>query len=333
MTQKDDSYAQGAGKIAPGIFLPSILIILAIAIPLSIDPRFGYTLVTAAHGFVTTYFGWLIMLVPPICIVFLLYMAFGPYAHVKLGGPDEKPEFTTPNWVAMLFCCGVGSSIIVWGVAEPIYYIDGPPLGLEARSAAAYSIAHALPSFHWGINGWVIYTVGALAIAYSVYVRREPRLRLSTACEPVLGQHSRKGLGSAVEVLVVVGTVGGYGTSLGLGVPFISTLMSMLLGVPDDVWLKSIVLVIWTAIFAFSAYRGLAKGMQILSRINLWLVLITLGFVFVAGPTLFILDISVNSLGQVFSNFINLTFSMEPYNFKVDPATFEIARTGGFPQW
>lgn len=332
MSASGDSYAKGTGKVDLRIFIPAICIILGVAIPLSYDPKLGYGMVTAAHAFVTTNFGWLAMLVPAISLIFLLYMAFGPYAHVKLGGPDEKPEFSTLNWVAMLFCCGVGSSIIVWGVAEPIYYIDGPPLGIEPRSVAAYSIAHALPTFHWGIHGWAIYTVGTLAIAYSVYVRREKRLRLSTACQPVLGKHS--GLGATVEVLVVVGTVGGYGTSLGLGVPFIATFMSKLLGVPDDMKLKAIVLIIWTAIFAVSAYRGLAKGMQILSRINLWLVVITLGFIFFVGPTLFIIDHSVNSLGQIFSNFIALTFSMEPYNFKVvDEATHAIQRSGGFPQW
>lgn len=332
MSKPEDSYAKGAGKIDYRIFIPALVIILGVAIPLSIDPKLGYSMVTAAHGFVTTHFGWLAMLVPAVSIVFLLYMIFGPYAHVKLGGPDEKPEFSTLNWVAMLFCCGVGSSIIVWGVAEPIYYLEGPPLGIEPMSVAAYSIAHALPTFHWGIHGWAIYTVGTLAIAYSVYVRRAHRLRLSTACEPVMGAHSRSGWGAAVEVLVVVGTVGGYGTSLGLGVPFIATFFSKLLGVPDDLKLKAVVLIIWTAIFAVSAYRGLAKGMQILSRINLWLVVITLGFIFIAGPTLFIVDMSVNSLGQIFSNFINLTFSMEPYNFTVDEAGVFTRKTG-FPQW
>ena len=43
---------------------------------------------------------------------------------------------------------------------------------------------------------------------------------------------------------------------------------------------------------------------------------------------------SVNSIGQIFSNFINLTFSVEPFNFKVvDEATHAIQRSGGFPQW
>ena len=333
MSGSDDSYAKGAGKVDLRIFIPAMLIILGVGIPLSIDSKLGYVMVTKAHGFVTTYFGWLAMLVPAVSIVFLLYLIFGPYAHVKLGGPDEKPEFSTINWIAMLFCCGIGSSIIVWGVAEPIYYLEGPPLGIEPMSVAAFSIAHALPTFHWGIHGWSIYAVGTLAIAYSVYVRRAPRLRLSTACEPVLGTHSNTGWGVAVEVLVVVGTVGGYGTSLGLGVPFIATFASKLLGVPDDMKLKAIVLIVWTLIFAVSAYRGLARGMQILSRINLWLVVITLGFIFIVGPTLLIVDMSVNSLGQIFSNFISLTFSIEPWNLTVDEASRALIRNSGFPQW
>ncbi len=331
MNKADDSYAKGTGQVDLRIFIPSICIILGVGIPLGIDPKLGYAMVSKAHAFVTTYFGWLTMLVPAISLLFLTYMVFGPYAQVKLGGPDEEPEFTTLNWIAMLFCCGIGSSIVVWGVAEPIYYLEGPPLGLEPMSVAAYSIAHALPTFHWGIHGWAIYTVGTLAIAYSVYVRRAHRMRLSTACEPIIGKHSRGGWGAAVEVLVVVGTVGGFGTSLALGVPFIATFASKIFGVPDDMKLKVIVLVVWTSIFAFSAFRGLAKGMQILSQINLWLVFITLGFIFIAGPTLFIVDMSVNSLGQIFTNFISLTFSMEPFNFTVDEAG-AIARQTGFPQ-
>ena len=331
-TDTEDIYAKGRGQIDFKIFAPAILIIIALGLPLAINPTFGKTMVDTAHSMVTTNFGWLAMLVPAISIVFLLYMVFGPYAHVKLGGPDEEPEFTTLNWIAMIFCSGIGSSIIIWGVAEPIYYISNPPLGITPKSVEAYSLAHALPSFHWGIHGWCIYTVASLAVAYSVYVRRAHRLRLSTSCEPIFGKYSRSICGSALEILVVVGTVGGYGTSLAIGVPFIATFVSKLMGVPDDLKVKGFVLVVWTLIFAISAYRGLTKGMQILSRINVWLVVITLVFIFIAGPTLFILDMSVNSLGQIFTNFFSLTFSIEPLNFTVNEVTHEITRQGGFPQ-
>ncbi len=327
-----DTYAKGKGRVDYRIFGPAILIILALTVPLTLNPSLGYSMIANLHAFITINFGWLAMLIPAIAMVFLLYMVFGPYAHVKFGGENEKPEFTTLSWIAMIFCCGIGSSVIIWGVAEPIYYLSGPPLGLEPMSDEAYSIAHALPSFHWGIHGWVIYTVASLAVAYSVYVRRARTLRLSTTCEPIIGHHSRTWVGAALEVLVVVGTVGGFGTSLANGVPFIATFVAKFLDVPDDMKVKIIVLVVWTLIFAVSAYRGLTKGMQILSRINVWLVIISLGFILITGPTLFILDISVNSLGQMFSNFISLTFTTEPFNFTVDPSTHEITRQGGFPQ-
>lgn len=332
--QVNDSYERGTGRIDFRIFIPSICIILAVAIPLSIDAKLGAQMVNASFGFVTKYFGWLAMLIPPACIIYLLYLSFGPYGKVVLGSPGDKPEFSTLSWVAMLFCCGIGSSIIIWGVAEPIYYIDGPPLNLEPRSIAAYGIAHALPTFHWGIHGWAIYTVGTLAVAYSIYVRRAPRLRLSTSCEPLLGEARTKGRwGAAIEVLVVIGTVGGFGTSLGLGVPFIATMASQLFGVADSVAVKAMVLVVWTAIFGWSAYRGLNRGILVLSNINLVLVFVILLFVFVAGPSLFIVDSTVNSLYTMFSNFIALSFSMEPYNLAADATTGVWSRTQGFPQW
>jgi BCCT family betaine/carnitine transporter len=328
-----ESYEKGTGRIDYRVFIPSVLIILVIAIPLSIDPKLGYGMVQASFNFVTKYFGWLAMLIPPACIAFILWLSFGPYAKVKLGGPDDKPEFSTFSWVAMLFCCGIGSSIIIWGVAEPIYYIDGPPLNLEPRSIAAYGIAHALPTYHWGIHGWAIYTVGTLAITYSIYVRKAPRLRLSTSCEPILGERVKTGWGAAIEVLVVVGTVGGFGTSLGLGVPFISTFVAQLFGIDDTVAVKAGVLILWTCIFGWSAYRGLNRGILVLSNINIVLVMLVLLFILVVGPTLFILDLTVNSLYTMFSNFVALSFSMEPFNLVTDEATGAMSRGQGFPQW
>ncbi|MDR1487828.1 MAG: BCCT family transporter [Deltaproteobacteria bacterium] len=330
----EDKLEKGSGRIDYRVFIPSILIILAVAIPLSIDAKLGYEMVTASFGFVTKYFGWLAMLIPPACLIFLLWLSFGPYGNVKLGNPEDKPEYSTFSWVAMLFCCGIGSSIIIWGVAEPIYYIDGPPLNLEPRSIAAYGIAHALPTYHWGIHGWAIYTVGTLAVTYSIYVRKAPRLRLSTSCEPLLGEKRVKsGWGAAIEILVVIGTVGGFGTSLGLGVPFISTFVAQLFNVPDTVGVKAGVLIVWTCIFAFSAYRGLNRGILLLSNINVVLVLLVLVFILVCGPTLFIIDLSVNSLYTMFSNFISLSFSMEPFILAQDPVTGVFSRGQGFPQW
>lgn len=49
---------------------------------------------------------------------FVMYIAFGKYGNVTLGKASDKPEFNTFTWAAMLFCAGIGSDILYWGVIE-----------------------------------------------------------------------------------------------------------------------------------------------------------------------------------------------------------------------
>ena len=309
----DKIYAKGTGCVNKTIFIPSFLIIVAVAIILSVNPNLGQSAVKHINDFITFKFGWLFLLTPIVCLGFLIWLCLSPYGKVKFG--TEPPEFSYFSWISMLFCCGVGSSIIIWGVAEPIYYVKYPPLGLEPYSTAAYEIAHTLPMVHWGLPGWAIYSVASLSIAHFVFVKKEPYLKMSSACQGVLGSQSQKWPGTVLEILVVLGTVGGFGTSLGLGVPFISTFFSQMFGVPDTMELKCLVILLWTLLFSLSVFRGLSKGMRLLSSLNVWLVFGFLIFVFVAGPTIFTLDMTVNSLGNMFSNFFDFTLSSEPLKY------------------
>ena len=324
-----DEYAKGCGKVDMRIFAPSLAIILAVTIPLCFHPSLGQALVLSVRDFVIKNFGWLFLWVPVLCLGIIAWLSFGKYGDIKLGGPEEKTEFSSFAWISMLFCCGVGSSSIVWGVCEPIYYIDGPPLGLVARSRAAYEIALALPSFHWGLSAWAIYALAALGMAYSLYVRRKPALRLSTAAEGFLGSKNNNGLFSVfLEILVVIGSVGGFGVSLGLGVPFVAEFLSASFGLENNLWLKGAVIFVWTLIFSLSVFRGVAKGMQVLSKINIWLVIFVLAFVFFAGPTMFTLESLTNSVGLLFQNFFSLSFGLEPFKAVAqNPAAVEAAKS------
>jgi BCCT family betaine/carnitine transporter len=51
---------------------------------------------------------------------------------------------------------------------------------------------------------------------------------------------------------------------------------------------------------------GLRKGIKRLSDFNMWLAFLLLAFVLVAGPTVFLLKTSVNSLGLVVQNFVRM---------------------------
>jgi len=298
--------------IDPKIFWPSLIVILALTVPLMINPAGGEKIVRIVLKFFLNYFGSGFLWFGLACFGILIWLAFGRYGNVKLGTLDDKIEFSNFSYVSMLFCAGFGIGAMVWGFIENAYYFKSPPFGLVAGSYAAgeYGIAYTL--FHRGFAAWAIYCLPAIPIAYSVYVRKMPFLRLSAACEGLIGDKSKGWVGKLIDILAVFGVVGGVGTSLGLGVPLVSACFSEIFGIPDDMFLKIIVLVLWTALFAASVYRGLKKGIKMLSNINMYLGIAFVVFILLAGPTLFTIKSFTNSCSIYFSDFFRMHLWMNP---------------------
>ncbi len=242
----------------------------------------------------------------------MLYLALGKYGKVKLGQPDDKPEFSRFSYIAMLFTAGIGSSLMYWAVVEPIFYMSGPPFGAEPFSAEAAGWASIYGGFHWGFSAWSIYAIVTLPIAYAWFVRKNPTRRASIVAANVVGDHAHRWPGKTIDILVMFGIVGGMCTSLGLGVPMISALLSDITGVPESFGLSVVIVIIWTMIFGTSVYLGIYRGIKTLADINIYLVLGLLLFVFLAGPTAYILSSTTNGIGILFQNFIQMSFWTDP---------------------
>ncbi len=307
-------------KIDPYIFWPSLLIILSMCITSIIWPAATGKTVNATMDWIVDNFGWAYLVVGLAMAALLFWLAMGRYGNVKFGGPTEKPEFSTFTWISMLFCAGIGSSLVYWSIIEPIYYMQTPPFGLTPGSHEAAEWAATYGSFHWGITSWAWYTVATVPIAYSYYVRKETRLTLSIASKSVLGKHVNGPIGKAMDVAVMFGIIGGVGTSLGLGTPMISACIGRIFHIPQSFWLNIVILVIWSVIFGTSVCLGLKKGIARLSDINIGLALALALFVLVAGPTAFILNTFTNSLSLMFDNYFRMSLWTDP-----------IAKSG-FPQ-
>ncbi len=307
-------------KIDPKVFWPSIGLILGLSVPMALFPETGEKVVKSVFNFTTGNFGWAFELFGVLCVSFLIWLAFGRYGKVKLGGPDDEPEFSYLSWVAMLFCAGIGIAIVNWAFVEPIYYLSGPPFGVKPMTVEAAEWAGVYGQFHWGITPWAFYALLTFPIAYSVYVRKQPHLTLSTAARGVLGDKADGWIGKMLDVVVIFGIVGGVGTSLGLAVPLVSELFSEMFGIQNSFGLNLLILAIWTAMFSISVYKGLSKGIRVLSEINMYLAFVLLFFVLAVGPTVFILSMWSNSFGLMVSEFFRLSFYLDPIT------------KGGFPE-
>jgi len=311
------------------IFTPAVLVVLAGSLYLMVYPESAGAMLSEARKFIMNKFLWGYLTVGVSALVFCMWLAFGPYGRVKLGAPDEAPEYSDIHWVAMMFTAAIGASVIAWGFAEPIYYLQTPPLGIEVGSSQAFEFAHMYPLFHWGIIGWAIYALPAVPIAYMLYVKRDPILRISSACDGALPKRGRAALKTIIDVFIALGIVGGVTTALGFGVPLVSAMLATLLDVPDSPMIRTLVLIMWTCLFGASVYRGLKSGIKLLADLNIVLGIVVIMFVLVAGPTLFILEITINSLGLMIDNFVRMATWTDP----IDNGSFPDDWTGFYWAW
>lgn len=249
------------------------------------------------------YLGWFFVLTASGFVVFAIWLALGKYGHVPLGRDGEEPEFSTWSWVAMMFSAGMGIGLMFYGVNEPLTFFadtgDYAVPGSEGRTQAELAErAMAQTLFHWTLHPWAIYAVVGLAIAYGVYRKGRAHL-ISAAFEPLLGRHAHGPAGRVIDILAIFATLFGSAASLGLGAVQIASGLEIVggLGEVGNGVLVGIIAVL-TAAFVVSAVSGVARGIQWLSNINMVLALVLAVFVFVAGPTMFILDMVPTAMAE-----------------------------------
>ena len=308
-------------------FFGAVFLLVAVVVPLALFPAEGAYWIAIAKTFMTDTMGVLYLALGLAAVMFMTYVIFSDIGQIKLGDPDEKPEYGTASWAAMLFCGGIGASILYWGTIEWAYYYQAPPFQLEPGSEEAIQWAATYGIFHWGPVAWCIYMIPALPIAYFFHVRKNPVLKISAALMPVLGEsHSKGGVGKFIDVLFIFGLLGGAATTLGLAAPLINEGLTYLTGIPSTTATQIGVLLVCTALFAYSSYRGMEGGIKLLSNINFWGAIGLLVFVLVTGPTLFMVETGLDSIGRMLSNFFVMTTWGEPFG---GYGTFEDTK---FPQ-
>ncbi|MFF4160817.1 BCCT family transporter [Streptomyces sp. NPDC001678] len=263
---------------------------------------------TSALGWVLSNFAWLFVIAADVFLVLCVAIAFSRYGRIRLGADDSTPEFGNLAWIAMMFSAGMGIGLMFYGVGEPLQHFVSPPpgTGVTAGSAAAARTALEYSFFHWTLHPWAIYGTAGLALAYAGF-RKGRGNRLSSVFVPLLGQERADGWpGRVVDLLAVFATVFGTATSLGLGALQVSKGLNITAGLKDTTGLELVIIAALSAAFVLSAFSGLHKGVKWLSTLNIALAAVLMLFVFLLGPTVFVLNTIPAATGGYLNDLLTL---------------------------
>ena len=258
---------------------------------------------------ITTNFGWFFVLTSGAFLLFSVFLAATRYGNIKLGADDSVPEFSTFSWVSMMFATGMGIGLMFYGVAEPLTHLNAPPMGMaEPGSEEAAHLAMEYTFFHWGFHPWSMYAVIGLSIAYFAYRKGGGNL-ISAAFRPLLGDRVDGPVGQGINILAILATLFGSATSLGLGALQITGGLSNVFG--NDGYgttAAALVIAVLTLCFVISAVSGVDKGIKWLSNANAIAAGLLVFFLFVVGPTVFILSTFTESIGGYLTHLPTMSF-------------------------
>ena len=305
----------GKGTIAPAVFWPSLIVIVVVAVLSIFFPETASEAMEGSQGWIVANLGWFYMLAIGIFVVFSIIVALSSWGSIRLGRDTDKPEFGLLSWFAMLFSAGMGVGLVFFGVAEPLGYTTGSPKpGWDGEGVELSGMAMAQTFVHWGLHPWAAYAVIGLAIAYAIHRRGRP-VSIRWALEPLFGERVKGWVGDVLDILAIFGTVFGIATSLGLGAQQIGAGMEVI-GLVDDASRNFLVIliVVITLLATFSVVSGVGAGIKWLSNGNLTLAGILAITALVFGPTVFLMQNFVESLGIYLSNVFQMTLDIGAYS-------------------
>ncbi|GHA32098.1 BCCT family transporter [Photobacterium aphoticum] len=287
------------------VFLPPMILLIAAVMASFIDLAGFLTVTTAINNWILNHFSWLFSSGGLLMVVTLLLALFTPLGRKRIGGEQATPMLTKWRWGAITICTTTAAGMLFWGTAEPLYHLYQPPvsLGMAAQSAPAAEFALSTMYLHWSVTPFAIYAVPALAFALAFY-RKGGEFSLSSAIAPVLGNRMANRVGGGIDALAMFALVAGMASSLGTGALVLSSGVSKITGLDDNIFLLGVVIAVIMICFVASSVSGLQRGIARLSTINAIFFVTIAVMALVFGPTLTIIERSVDALGDYLATFV-----------------------------
>lgn len=292
-------------SLRPLVFWPTFLVLMAAVIASYLNLEAFLATASALNDAILDRFSWLFSLGSLYLLILAVVVYFSPLGRIRIGGEQATPLLSRVRWFAITLCTTLAVGVLFWTTAEPLYHFMGPPesSGLEAGSSDAALFAMSTMFLHWAFTPYAIYAMPALIFALAFYNRRQ-RFSISSMLEPLLGERVQR-VGGLIDALALYALVAGMASTLGTGALTLAGGVGQYLGGETDPLRLGVIIAIIVATFVISAASGLKKGIARLSALNAWLLLALGLFVFVFGPTIFMLQLGTESFGLYLDTFFS----------------------------
>lgn len=292
-------------RIRPLVFWPPFILLMTAVVVSLVDLDRFLAATTAINTWILSSFSWLFSLATLAMVLTLIAAFVSPLGRMRIGGDTAKPLLTKWRWFSISLCTTVAIGIMFWATAEPMYHLHTPPggQGLGADTPEAMRFALSTMFLHWSFTPYSIYSVPALAFALAYYNRRKP-FSLGSALSPVFGRAVEGRGGQIIDAIALYTLVAGMAASLGTGALTLAGGVDRYLGTGTGPLVLGVLTALIVVSAVASAASGLHRGIARLSSLNTRIFFVLAGFVFIAGPTGFILAGGVEALGDYLGNFI-----------------------------
>ena len=310
MASDKSAFKRFTSHMAPWVFLPAGSLAILFGGVSALFTESAASVFRFIQAGIVEHFGWFYILAATILLIAVVGLGCSRFGQVRLGGDDTRPEFGNLTWFAMLLSAGMGIGIVFFGAAEPLEHFINPP-GAEGRTPEAIREAMRYTFFHWGLHPWAIYCAIALPLAY-FHFRKGLPLAPRSLLYPLLGDRIHGGIGHAVDVLAILGTLFGVATSLGLGSMQINAGLARLFGLPQGLGVQLLLIGAITFMATISVITGLHRGIRFLSQFNIGLLVFVFFFILMCGPTVFLLEVFLDGFGYYLQTLPLTSLQMRP---------------------
>lgn len=281
-----------------------MFVILLFLICYTVDPDGLNRVLESINQYCNQTFGWLYLLIALFLVIVSGIVLFSKFGKTRIGGEDARPMLSTGNWFTVVLCTTIAAGLIFWGSSEPVFHLMAPPefVNVEAGTHGAAVFSMTTMFLHWTITPYAIYCIPALMFAVAVYNEKKA-FSFSSCVSGIFPKADGAACSSVIDSMCVFSTVMGMIASLGQGILSIAGGISDITGKEDGKVIWTLIGVLIAVVFTISACSGVLKGIKWISNVNTAFLLLLLLMVFVAGPTMYIVQLSLESFGVYIDNF------------------------------